>query len=372
MTTTTRKPRSPRDRAAPAARPAVADGGAEDDLAERPAGDRRPTIDDVAEAAGVSRSTVSLVLRNSALVADHTDALVREAAARIGYVYNRKAAIRARYSYLIGVVIPDLTNPFFSELTAGVDQVLNDAGWISLLGNSWDSLANQERILLRMHEQNVDALILCPAVDSSSSAIEQMARSGLPVLQVLRRTDESSRYLGIDYAHGVALAVYHLVDLGHRSIAFLGGELAHSAARERYAGFETSMRHHGLVPHYVTCALRRSAAADAVAGLFAGGGGPTAFVCFNDIVAIGAMAGLERVGKEVGRDVSVVGFDNVAEAEFVRPRLTTVDTHARQLGATAASLLLASIRGGAPLTARTITETSLVVRGTTGPAPRPS
>lgn len=373
--TITRKRRSPSGRAAPAAAaPTVAEAtkGEEDGPAGPPAGDRRPTIDDVAEAAGVSRSTVSLVLRNSALVAAQTNTLVREAAARIGYVYNRKAAIRARFSYLIGVVIPDLTNPFFSELTAGVDQVLNDAGWISLLGNSWDSVANQERILLRMHEQNVDALILCPAIDSSSSAIEQMARSGLPVLQVLRRTDERSRYLGIDYAHGVALAVDHLVDLGHRSIAFLGGELSHSAARERYAGFETSMRRHGLVPHYVTCALRRSTAADAVAGLFVNGGGPTAFVCFNDIVAIGAMAGLERVGKEVGRDVSVVGFDNVAEAEFVRPRLTTVDTHARQLGATAATLLLASIRGGSPLTARTITETSLVVRGTTGPAPGPS
>lgn len=331
--------------------------------------ERRLTIDDVAKAAGVSRSTVSLVLRNSALVADQTNVLVRETAARLGYVYNRKAAIRARYSYLIGIVIPDLTNPFFSELTAGVDQVLNDAGWISLLGNSWESVTNQQRILLRMQEQDVDALIVCPAVGSTSSTTEQFARSGLRVLQVLRRTDDQSNYLGIDYSHGIALAVNHLVELGHSAITFLGGELSYSAATERFEGYEASMRAHGLTPRHVPCPLRRSAAAEAVEEMFRARQPPTALVCFNDIVAIGSMAGLERIGREVGKDVSVVGFDNISEAEFVRPRLTTVDTHARQLGEEAATLVLASLKSGLPLKGRTITGTSLVVRGTTGKAP---
>lgn len=334
--------------------------------------ERRLTIDDVAKAAGVSRSTVSLVLRNSELVAEQTNIVVREAAARLGYVYNRKAAIRARFSYLIGIVIPDLTNPFFSELTAGVDRVLNEAGWTSLLGNSWESVTNQERILQRMHEQNVDAVIVCPAVGSSVSWTERLVRSGLRVLEVLRHTDGESNYLGIDYSHGVTLAVNHLLELGHSAIAFLGGERSYSAAKERYDGYESSMRAHGLVPRYLSCPLTRSAAAETVVEAYRTEPRPTALICFNDVVAIGAMAGLERIGLEVGKDVSVVGFDNVAEAEFVRPQLTTVDTHASRLGEEAAALVLASIKSGRPIKRRTITSTSLVVRGTTGRAPASS
>ncbi len=330
---------------------------------------RRLTIDDVAKAAGVSRSTVSLVLRNSELVAEQTNTLVRDVAARLGYVYNRKAAIRSRFSYLVGIIIPDLTNPFFSELTAGVDQVLNDAGWISLLGNSWESVSNQERIFQRMHEQNVDALIICPVTDSQGSSSESFTRSGFRTLQVLRRGDMDTSYLGVDYAQGVSLAVNHLHELGHTNIVFLGGERIHSAATERYDGYVTSMRSRGLVPKHVPCALKRSAAAERVSELFKMDNPPTAFVCFNDVVAMGAMAGLERIGRRVGQDVSVVGFDNVADAEFAQPPLTTVDTHARHLGEQAATLVLDAIRTGLPIGETTIMKTSLVVRGSTGKTP---
>lgn len=328
--------------------------------------ERRLTIDDVAKVAGVSRSTVSLVLRNSELVAERTNVIVREAADRIGYVYNRTAALRARLSNLVGIIIPDLTNPFFSELTAGVDQVLNEAGWISLLGNSWESGASQEKILRRMHEHNVDAVIVCPTNASENATNEHLARSGLRVLQVLRRQDDETSYLGIDYADGVSLAVNHLYDLGHEDIVFLGGERIHSAATERFKGYQSSMRERELEPRHVPCILRRSGAVDAVTELSRAGKLPTAFVCFNDVVAVGAMAGLERLGLKVGQDVSVVGFDNIGDAAFTMPPLTTVDTHARQLGETAAKLVLESIREGNPITPTTITKASLVVRSSTG------
>lgn len=331
--------------------------------------ERRLTIDDVAKVAGVSRSTVSLVLRNSGLVSERTNIAVREAAERLGYVYNRTAAIRARHSYLVGIIIPDLTNPFYSELTAGVDQILNDSGWISLLGNSWESPASQEKILRRMHEQNVDAVIVCPVTAADHTAAENLTRSGLRVLQVLRRTEADTSYLGIDYSHGVALAVDHLFELGHTDIVLLGGDRAYSAATERYEGYMSSMRSHGLEPKHVPCALRRSAAADRVRELFDKQNRPTALICFNDVVAIGAMATLERMGLKVGRDVSVVGFDNVADAEFVQPPLTTVDTHARQLGERAAMLVLDSIQNGSSIAPTTIMETSLVIRDSTGRAP---
>ncbi|PZU20828.1 MAG: LacI family transcriptional regulator [Shinella sp.] len=328
--------------------------------------ERRMTIDDVAKVAGVSRSTVSLVLRNSDLVAERTSIIVREAADRIGYVYNRTAAIRARLSNLVGIIIPDLTNPFFAELTAGVDQVLNEAGWISLLGNSWESGASQEKILRRMHEHNVDAVIVCPTNDSDNAATENLARSGLRILQVLRRMDGDTSYLGIDYADGVSLAVGHLYELGHKEIVLLGGERIHSAATERFKGYQTSMLERALEPRHVPCALRRAGAVEAVTELYRIGKLPTAFVCFNDVVAMGAMAGLERLGLKVGHDVSVVGFDNVADSKFSMPPLTTVDTHARQLGEKAAKLVLDSIRKGQAISHTTVIRTSLVVRGSTG------
>jgi LacI family transcriptional regulator len=339
-----------------------------DRLNEQSSTEQSPlTIDDVAEAAGVSRSTVSLVLRNSSLVAASTGEKVRETINRLGYVYNRKAAIRARFSYLIGIVIPDLANPFFSELTAGIDEVLNEAGWVSLVGNSWESVSKQTLILQRMQEHKVDAVVVCPAVDSPGGLTLSMAKAGLRTLQVLRRVDGEDNYLGIDYAHGVSLAVEHLWELGHRDIVFLGGERHHSAAIERHTGYEASMRAHKLRPRYVQCPLTRQAAADAIGKLFGDDKPPTALVCFNDVVAMGAISGLERVGLHAGRDVSVVGFDNVAEASFINPRLTTVDSNARGLGATAAQLILESIRSGEPVTGAVAMQTTLAVRESSGP-----
>jgi LacI family transcriptional regulator len=327
------------------------------------------TIDDVARVAGVSRSTVSLVLRNSSLVAEATNRKVREAIDRLGYVYNRKAAIRARLSHLIGIVIPDLGNPFFSEMTAGIDEVLNESGWVSLVGSSWDSAAKQGLIVQRMQEHKVDALIICPAADSPPGLVRGVAGNGLPVLEVLRRLDPAmEHYLGIDYEQGVGLAVDHLAGLGHTAIVFLGGELQHSAAAERRSGFECAMLRHRLTPHYKPCPLTRAGAALAVGELFAAAR-PTALVCFNDVVAMGAMAGLDRLGLKVGRDVSVVGFDNVAESAFVRPPLSTIDSSARQLGMEAARRMLDSIGKNAPEPAGAKMPTRLIVRQSTGPAP---
>jgi LacI family transcriptional regulator len=326
------------------------------------------TIDDVAQAAGVSRSTVSLVLRNSTLVATPTSEKVRETIARLGYVYNRKAAIRARLSHLIGIIIPDLSNPFFSELTAGIDAVLNEAGWVSVLGSSREAVERQSLIIQRMQEHQVDALIVCPAVGSPSFA--GVAQPSLPLLQVLRHTDTASdHYLGIDYAQGMALAVEHLAALGHSSIVFLGEGPHHSAAIERRAGFEDALRRRGLEPRYKPCGLTRSDAADAAAALMADAEPPTALICFNDVVAMGAMAGLDAIGKRVGADISVVGFDNVAEASFVRPPLTTIDSNARELGAQAARLVLAAVDKRSEPAAGSVMPTRLVVRRSTGPAP---
>ncbi|QMV02910.1 substrate-binding domain-containing protein [Devosia sp. D6-9] len=327
------------------------------------------TIDDVAEAAGVSRSTVSLVLRNSPLVAARTNEKVREAIARLGYVYNRKAAIRARLSYLIGVIIPDLSNPFFSDLAAGIDSVLNDEGWVSLVGNCWESAAKQDLIIQRMQEHKVDGLLICPAVDSGKGFAERLEQTGFPVLQVLRRLGSNSdNYLGVDYSQGVSLAVDHLWSLGHTDIAFLGAAPHHSAATERRQGFEAAMKRHGLEPRYKACELTRSGGASAVGELYAQPGAPSALVCFNDIVALGAMAGLDRIGKRVGTDVSVVGFDNVPEAAFVRPALTTIDSNARQLGAEAAKLMLTSVKDGVRAAVDAPMPTRFVLRETTGPA----
>jgi LacI family transcriptional regulator len=212
--------------------------------------------------------------------------------------------------------------------------------------------------------------LICPAIDSNQALATLIEASSFPMLQVLRHLDPATgAYLGIDYAQGVGLAVDHLCDLGHRDIVFLGEALHHSAAAERRIGFEAGMRRHGLEPRYQPCPLTRSGGAAAVEALCAAPNPPTALVCFNDVVAFGAMTSLAALGKRVGADVSVVGFDNVPEAAFVRPGLTTVDSSARLLGVEAARLILDSLRAGTPLGDRSPTRmpTRLVLRKTTGP-----
>ena len=155
---------------------------------------KRATVKDIAKHAGVSRATVSLVLRNSPLVARPTRERVQSSIASLGYVYDRAAAnLRARHTHTIGLIVCEITNPFYAELTAGIDEALDRAGWVAFLANTAESPARQDRFIERMREHRVDGLLLSPAEGTDPEIIERLHGFGLPVVQMLRRLGRGAR-----------------------------------------------------------------------------------------------------------------------------------------------------------------------------------
>ncbi|TCQ97305.1 LacI family DNA-binding transcriptional regulator [Neorhizobium sp. JUb45] len=330
--------------------------------------DKRVTLIDVAKKAGVSRATASLVIRGSPLVSDATRQNVESVIDELGYVRNLTAArLRADQSRIVGVVVPELANPFFAEFLTGIEAVSNDAGLAVLVANSHDDPVRQLDVITRMTEHGVDGLLICPAEGTKVGTLSAKQLLTTPVIQVLRQIRSDLDYVGPDYSGGVEAAIDHLVELGHRHIAFAVYRVHHSAYRDRLDGFRKAMTRHDLdpslifeVPHNV---LNVPASASAILSLSPE---PTAIVCFNDLVALGMSAGLYDLGLAVGHTRALIGFDDVMNTEITRPRLTSVATHPNHVGETAARRLLLRLQDRQAPAGAIITRTNLIVRQSSG------
>ena len=333
----------------------------------------RITLRDLARLAGVSTSTTSLVMRDSPLVAEATRRRILKMARDLGYVRNRSAAnLRTRHSHTVGLVVCDITNPFYAEFTAGIEAACERGGWVTFLGNSAESLERQEMFLQRMHEQGVEGIIISPAEGTAPSTIRKLQEAGLPCVQALRYLRGFTHdFVGVDSRLGVALATEHLIALGHRRIAFIGGGGKTSATRDRTAGYVDAMRRHGLGPDpnlIVRTAISRDAGASALNVLLDSETPPTAAICYADIIALGMMWALHERGLRPGRDFAVVGHDNISEAAWSRPALTTVSVSPRQIGEEAVQLLLCRIAEPNKQPERVMLPPRLIVRDSCGSA----
>jgi LacI family transcriptional regulator len=331
---------------------------------------QRKTLKDIARHAGVSAATVSLVLRKSPLVAAETRQRVQISLDTLGYVYDRAAAnMRTRATQTIGLVVCEITNPFYAELTAGIDDTLDRAGWVAFLANTAESPTRQDRFIARMREHRVDGLLLAPAEGTDPAIVDELRSQGLPVVTMLRRLDtKNADQVSTDFRLGMTLAAEHLIRLGHKQIAFVGGGRSASPARDRAAAYRETLARYGLATGpVVNCLPTREEGARAIDVLLQGKpSDPTAILCYNDICAFGVLLGLADRGLTAGRDCAVIGFDNIAEAALYRPALTTVAIDARRIGEDAAGLLLRRIRSpkGAPETI--ILPPKLIVRSSCG------
>jgi LacI family transcriptional regulator len=331
----------------------------------------RPTLLDIAADAGVSRATVSLVIRDVPRVSDATRKRVLRSIEKLGYVYNRGAAsLRMQQSNAIGLIVSDITNPFFAEAIVAIEERLATAGFVTLLGNTSEDRAKEARLLKTMREFPADGLLICPALDEHSPQRPPPLNVGgiLPVVAFVRRAPGLD-YAGIDNAQGAQLAVDHLYRIGHRRIAFLGGNPQRSSGEERLQGYRQALAGWELPfdPLLVLPSVpNRRGGFNGVHKLLELNDRPTAALCFNDVVALGAMEALHQLGLKPGVDFGVVGFNNITEAAQSVPGLTTVDTVPRQIGEAAAELLLKRIeRRDAPKQA-VILEPRLVVRASCG------
>lgn len=338
---------------------------------------RKVTLNDVAAGCGVSRATVSLVLRNSPLVHKDTRAKVEQELRRQGYVYNRAAAnLRQRTSSSIALVLNDLANPFFAEFAAGVDEALGAAGFVTLLGCTNESAARQQAVLGSLLEQNPGGIILSPAEHSNAQEVLAVVGGRVPLLLFNRELDGSQPpvapwdQLVLDNTQGTQQATEHLISRGHRRIAFFGGHRDSSSCRQRHAGFEKAMHEASLTiePHWrIDCAPTRLEAARRCNELFEYTPAPTAAVCYNDAVALGLMLGLNQRGMRPGVDFALTGFDDIAEAGLTVPPLTTLSTAPRQRGQQAATLILHRLHHPQEESCQTVARVQLVLRESSPP-----
>jgi LacI family transcriptional regulator len=329
------------------------------------------TLLDIAKELGLSRATVSLVLRDSPRVGDATRDRVLEAFKQFGYVYNRHAAgMRSNKTQTVGVVVNDVTNPYFSMLVRSIEATLSKHGFITFLGNSDESVERQSRFLETVRQHNIDGIIVCPAEGTSATEMRQLIAWGIPCVFASRYViGLNADYVGVDNRRGMNLATSHLVSLGHKRIAMIGGYDLSSTGRDRVEGYHLSLeaaklkRDDRLV---VPSRLSRDEGKRIITDLLKLKNPPTAAVCGNDIVAFGVMLGLSAHGLEAGKDFAVVGFDDVLEASLWEPSLTTVQVQQDNIGQAAAELLLSRMAQPSRVPTRIVSEPSLVIRKTCG------
>lgn len=330
---------------------------------------KRITARDVALLAGVSQPTVSLVLSGNprARVAKKTRERVLHAASQLGYQPNLLArGLVSRRSYALGIIVPDLDNPFFTEVVSGAERVAAQEGYAVLLCDA--RRTPLDRHLRTLTERQVDGIIL------DATAAAALARDERLLGQNIVLVDElPGRWPGVatDAPEAGRLAAEHLLSLGHRRLAFIGPATDSYGFRMRERGFTTALRQAGAP---LDSARLRRAHASVVGGisamreLLALSDPPTAAFCANDLIAIGALKACLTAGVRVPDELSIVGCDDIEMAQIVTPELTTVMVPARGLGARAARLLLERL-AGAPSRQRHGTAkplpVQLVVRGTT-------
>ncbi|WP_088318187.1 LacI family DNA-binding transcriptional regulator [Kineosporia sp. R_H_3] len=330
---------------------------------------RRPTMDDVAQRAGVSRALVSLVMRESPKVSPERRAAVLAAAADLGYSPHAMARqLAQRTSTVLAVLVSDLHNPYFADIVESVDTAAREAGLDMILSTGGRRPAGERRAVETMLGFRPAGLVLLSPV--VPQAVLEAASVSTPVVAVERTV----ALPGVDTVTddgraGSRLAVDHLVGLGHRDVVHLdGGQGAQSSTRRR--GFVDAMRAHGLEPRVEPSEYTEEGGAAAVARLLAAGTRFTALVAANDINAIGALSALADAGLRVPEDVSVVGYDNTSLAAMRHVGLTTVDQPRAEMGRLAVAAVVERIAGRRTTPTRHRLQPSLVVRTTTAPPPR--
>lgn len=297
----------------------------------------------------LSPATVSLALRDKGGVAEKTKAAVQRTAKSMGYVPNRSAAqLRTRRSNAVGLIVPNIVNPFFAELTNAVEARLDLAGYSLLLTQTSELLDKQNDATTRMLEYSVDGVLICPAIGTESRNLRHLTQSRLPTVFFTRSvSDLEHNYVGADNSSGTYRATVSLLQKGHRKVCFVGGSPHSLTRRERLDGYLRALRDNGIRPAReldIPGETSMSGGFQIVRAILASPNHPTAAVCYNDVVAFGVILGLWASKVVPGKDFMVTGFDNLTETAFWSPPLTTLSCPPVEIGTRAAELLLQGIK----------------------------
>jgi LacI family transcriptional regulator len=331
---------------------------------------RRATIREVAQRAGVSYQTVSRVINNHPMVAASTRALVREAIAELDYHPNAQAVGLSRNrADIIGVITHSIASPFFAQIVDGTAQALQMQGRFMLLGCARMN-SQQETINALQRSRRIDGMIIILPLSTSLEAAQQLAGGQFPLVLVDLQYDIDANYIAIDNRQGAYCATEHLIKLGHRRIGLISGPLIQPVAHLRIAGYQDALRAYGLphIPELVVTGDFAHTGGEAGAAHFLSlDEPPTAIFACNDQMAFSTVRTLRRHGIRVPEDVSVIGFDDIAEASISYPPLTTMRQPLFEMGRLAADYICRVIDGIETERLQVILTPELIVRQSTGP-----
>lgn len=320
------------------------------------------TIKDVANRAGVSISTASLVINNKKGVSDKLRKRVWEAIAELNYRPNAMArGLKVKESRVLGLTIPDIVNPFFPLIVRGVEDAAEFYGYTIILGNTDGELKKEEEYLNHFVEKRVDGLILIPS--SSCHKTVSFFRQ-LPLPKVI--IDRPIQGLDIptvmtDNVRGAYMGTKHLLENGRRRVLFISGPENLQASEDRLLGYSKAMREYGIKARLIkygqfSFQSGREIVSESLSELKF-----DALFCANDMIALGAMQALAENNIDIPEEVEVVGYDNILFSEFSRPSLTTIEQPAYEMGSQAVKLLLANIQYNNKVSSKML-EPRLIIR----------
>jgi DNA-binding LacI/PurR family transcriptional regulator len=332
-------------------------------------GNRSISIKDIARLAEVSHSTVSRALHNSPLVNAETTEKIRKIAVESGYMASAVArSLVNRSTKTVGVVVTTIADPFIGEVVSGIEKVANDRGYSVLLANSDADPEREKRTVRSFGERRVDG-ILVTASRVGSSYGPMLHNMNVPLIFINNQYPGPSSYsVLIDNVPASQAAVEHLIQLGHRRIAYIGDASGYQSETERHQGYERALQQAGIPLRADLVCLGDGKPElgekmmEQLLGLLEP---PTAVFCYNDMTALGALRAARTLGLQVPGDLSVVGFDDLFLSSYTTPALTTVRQPKHAMGTKAMEILLELLDGSTP-ESQLIVKGELIIRDSTG------
>jgi LacI family transcriptional regulator, galactose operon repressor len=328
------------------------------------------SIRQVAKLARVSTATVSNTINKPGIVLPATRDRVNEAIETLGFIPNQHARqLNGVSSQVLGLIVIDASNPFFTEVARAIEEAASETEHVIILCNSGGSAEKEKHFMRLLAGQRVRGILLTP----SDSAELDPTWHGVPVVLLDHSADADGCSVSVDDIQGGRLAVEHLLDLGHRRLAFVGGSDSIRQHADRFEGARSAIRGRGLDPdavltRVVTNAIDIAAGVTAVDELADGANRPSAIFCANDVLAFGVYRGLAQRGISVPGDVSIMGYDDIdVAADWIVP-LTSVRQPTAQIGTIATKLLLDHSSGSSRHThEQVVFQPTLVARQSTAP-----